>query len=496
MAESWLCRLDGVRGFTKRVVVKTLRPGHQNDEFHTMFADEAHIGACLDHPNIVKVLEFGNGPTGPFIAQEFVEGPNVAQIMTRQAQKDAPDLRLGVRLVSSIASALDHAFHVPDEQGRPRHVIHRDVSPSNILVSRLGVPKLIDFGVASFEGREARTQVGVLKGKLRYMAPEALLQGVVSHQGDVYSLGIVLYTLCSGESPWKTSEGDSPGLIRLPLRVKPHVDLELAAIMERCLQPDRKLRFATAKELQVALDQWLAHNGGPVEDAEVAARLQELFPEGSAGWKGDMDSSVLSSASLQVRPAPSEASRESAAAPARAPAAAPPWGWFAVLALALFVPSAGAFFAAMAAVWLALSAPAPEAPSLEVTQAPSTQATPAELQAREAEAARAAALVVLERVKVLEQLAELEPEAALVQAKKLAEEHQTPEFLAWVEALQRRVDGAKAPAPTPPAPKPAPAKPAKPAPAKPAPAKPAPADDVLDTRIRRPPSQPVPDGSQ
>ena len=295
MAETWLCRLAGPEGASssEHVVIKTMRPECSNPEFETMFADEARIGARLEHPNIPRILEFGQTPRGPFMVQEYVDGPSVVQILRRQSAIGVPNLRLGARIVADIAGALDAAWHSVDEHGHPLRVVHRDVSPSNVLVSRRGTPKLIDFGVAMFEDRETQTEAGVLKGKLRYMAPEVLLHGDISHQADLYSLGIVLYSLCYGEPPW----GSPPS--------RP-IDPALAAIVSRALHADRAQRFATGRELELALEGWLERNGGPMTEADVADRLVVLFPEGSSHWRPSRSHGGTSSTLglVRHRPAP------------------------------------------------------------------------------------------------------------------------------------------------------------------------------------------------
>jgi hypothetical protein len=331
MAESWLCRLDGTQGFTKHVVIKTLKADCRSQEFLTMFADEARIGSQLEHPNIPRVIELGQWVSSPFMVQEYVEGPSVFQILQQQSARGQFDLRFACRVVSDVARALHYAHNALDPQGRALAVVHRDVSPSNILVSRRGVTKLIDFGVAVFLDRETRTQAGVLKGKLRYMAPELLLHGEVSHQSDLYSLGVVLYSLCAGEPPWGSTSATASSFVTElkagalrgfppPSIKRSEIDPELDSIVMRCLEADRTGRFSTGKELEEALEGWLAKHGGPVPDAEVADRLATLYPHGPLDWRPD-DMTV---ASLRGEVLPR-------------PAAQAPWSWVAVAALALGV---------------------------------------------------------------------------------------------------------------------------------------------------------------
>jgi len=292
MAETWLCRLNGAKGFSKRVVVKTLKADCRDPEHHTMFSDEARIGARLDHPNIARVLELGEVLGAPFIVQEFVDGPSVFQLLRRQKLVREFDLRLGCRVVCDIARALHFAYHATDDDDRPLHVVHRDVSPSNLLVARRGTTKLIDFGVAVFDDRETRTQAGVLKGKLRYMAPEVLLRDEVTHLSDVYSLGIILYGLCVGEPAWGGTDEVTErlkGVIVRPSVRRPDIDPHLENIILQCLQLDPLQRYPNGNALAADLEEWLASHGGSVSDEYVAERLSALFPDGPRDWHTGFD---------------------------------------------------------------------------------------------------------------------------------------------------------------------------------------------------------------
>jgi hypothetical protein len=304
MAETWLCRLHGAKGFSKRVVLKTLKNDCRDAEYQTMFADEARVGARLDHPNIPRVLEFGEVLGVPYLVQEYVEGPSVYQILQRQKLRRHFDVRLGCRIVADIALALDHAYQATDEQGRPLYVIHRDVSPSNVLVSRKGLAKLIDFGVAMFEDRETRTQTGVLKGKLRYMAPEVLLRDSASHQSDLYSLGIILYGLVVGEPPWSGTDEVAdrlrghvePPSVRSSAGLSPALD----PIVLRCLAVDPASRWPSGRALAEELEAWLASTGGPMTDHQVAEQIADLFPEGPRDWLSGYDLTATSLPTRQV----------------------------------------------------------------------------------------------------------------------------------------------------------------------------------------------------
>jgi len=280
MADVWLCRMSGARGFSKQVVIKTIKPACRSEQYESMFVDEANIGSRLEHPNIPRVTEFAQTAEGDlYLVQEYVEGPSVQQIIAAQRALGRYDLRLAVKIGAEVASALDFAFRLRDERGRPLEVVHRDVSSSNILVSRRGLAKLIDFGVARFTDRETHTATGILKGKLSFMAPEIVSGSRPSHRSDLYSLGQVLYRLCVGRAP----EGlvGSADFV-LPSQLQPDIDPALEAILLACLQPNPENRVASGQVLAQRLERWMLAHGGPVTDAEAAARISSLFPASTA----------------------------------------------------------------------------------------------------------------------------------------------------------------------------------------------------------------------
>lgn len=292
MADVWLCRLVGVRGFTKQVVIKTIKPECRTPQYETMFVDEATIGGRLEHPNIPRVTELGQTASGVlFLVQEYVDGPSVQEILTAQKALRHHDLRLAARIVADVASALDFAFRLTDERGRALKVVHRDVSSTNILVSRRGPAKLIDFGVARFEDRESKTQTGIVKGKLRYLAPEIISGSDPGHRSDLYSLGQVLYRLCVGTRP-AGLVGSADWVV--PSDVNPEIDPALDAILLACLQVKPQERIPTGEMLAQRLERWILAHGGPVSGAEVSARLSALFPGGAEEWQASSGQPVPS----------------------------------------------------------------------------------------------------------------------------------------------------------------------------------------------------------
>lgn len=293
MAEIYLAEVRGAKGFSKRVVIKVLKAEHLDDPAQqSMFADEARLGSRLEHAHIPRILELGEHEGLPFMVQEFVDGPNLDVMLRRANKQDDIDVRVMVRVVIDVARALHYAHHVAHDDERSLGVIHRDVSMTNVLVSHTGVSKLIDFGVARFEDRETKTEANVLKGKMRYLAPETLRVGTVSHQSDLFALGVVLYTVVVGLAPWRNQADLAKrmaGKFMPPRMVKPEVSEGLEAIIVRCMSPDPAGRYATGAELADALTAWCLANGGWVSDKEVGTKLAKWFPEGSSGWLPDFD---------------------------------------------------------------------------------------------------------------------------------------------------------------------------------------------------------------
>lgn len=289
MAEVFLADLLGSKGFRRPVVLKVLREHHLDDEHQQdMFTDEAKVGSRIEHPHVPRTLELGDHEGRPFIVQEYVEGPSFQAVLKRARRTGGIDVRFGVRVVVDVAKALHHAYHLDDRDGQQLKVVHRDVSPSNILVSRRGITKLIDFGVARFEDREAHTDADVLKGKLRYLAPETMRGKGVSHRSDLYALGIVLYQATTGHAPWRRNSDITlrlRGEFTRPSKHGHDYPAALEAIVLRCMATDPDDRYTTGHELAEALEAWLvAEGGGAVTDARMAEWIEQLFPGGPDDW--------------------------------------------------------------------------------------------------------------------------------------------------------------------------------------------------------------------
>jgi serine/threonine protein kinase len=198
MAELFRARRSGVEGFQKIVAIKKILPHIAgNDEFITMFADEAKLAAQLNHPNIVHIFDLGKIESGGyFIAMEFVEGRDLRAILKSAREIGQPlPVPLSIYIACKIAAALDYAHRRRESDGRELKIVHRDVSPQNILISYEGDIKLCDFGIAKAASKASQTESGALKGKVRYMSPEQAWGKPIDRRSDLFSLGAVLFEM-------------------------------------------------------------------------------------------------------------------------------------------------------------------------------------------------------------------------------------------------------------------------------------------------------------
>ncbi|MBL8923053.1 MAG: protein kinase [Myxococcaceae bacterium] len=285
MAEVFKCRQRGLGGFEKVVVLKRILPHLVSEEsFVTMFLDEARIAANLSHPNIVQTFEITSDANGvPYIVMEYVDGPSLAQLLKRAREVNALDLRHVARLLEGACRGLHSSHHANDAQGRPLHLIHRDISPQNILVTLDGVAKVADFGVARAEGRITHTQSGVVKGKLRFTAPEMLADpdNTRDPRTDVFSLGVCLYLACTGQTPFngstdlKVMDAIRAGHYPPPSSLAPGLPAELERIIVWLLEHDPERRCPSALAAAEALRAWLSQTAGSTE-AELGPWVRSL----------------------------------------------------------------------------------------------------------------------------------------------------------------------------------------------------------------------------
>ena len=285
MAAVWAARMKGSRGFQKVVAIKTMLPDLSDDmDFEAMFYDEARLIARIRHPHIVEMIDLGDEDGMLYIVMEWVEGDTLFTLNRRAKNRGGIPLPLLLRIASDAAAGLHAAHELRDESGKPLGLVHRDVSPQNIMISEGGIVKIVDFGVAKAAGRMHETRVaGLMKGKVPYLSPEQLAGGKVDRRSDIFSLGIVLYAMVSGRHPFRAQQ-DSKTIENIstrapvPLReLAPDTHPELEAIIFRALEKEPDERWQTCAEIQRALDQLLGSMGTTVTDGDIAAFLQDTL---------------------------------------------------------------------------------------------------------------------------------------------------------------------------------------------------------------------------
>ncbi len=287
MAEIFLARASDAHGFTKEVVLKKILPVHEeNQALLGMFVDEARIAAKLNHPNIAQVYELGSERGNYFIVMEYVHGEDLRRICERglQTERFLP-LPYACKIIADVAGGLHYAHTRSDEDGRPLHIVHRDVSPQNLLLSFDGSVKIVDFGIAKAANKMTTTQTGQLKGKFAYMSPEQVAAQPIDHRSDIFSLGTVLFEitvvqrLFRGENDMKTIALVAKARVPSPAQLRPGYPKALEAILMRALARDPRQRFPTAQAMQAALEDFLATHHGGVSAATLADYVCRLFPE-------------------------------------------------------------------------------------------------------------------------------------------------------------------------------------------------------------------------
>ena len=284
MAEIFLGRETTSVGAARYLVIKRILPHvADDDQFVEMFLDEARLAIQLNHPSICHIYEFGELEESYFIAMEWVNGVPLGKLIRKARAIGGVRPELVARVIAQIAEALHYAHRAKDALGRPMEIVHRDVSPHNIMVGYDGQVKLLDFGIAKAATHSSKTEAGVVKGKFSYMAPEQCLGKPLDGRVDVFALGICLYECLTGhalyhkENEYETMRAvinDPPPSIR---DVDPDLPAELDAIVKRALAKDVADRYASAAQMQEALEHWLVESRKFVNAASVAVVMEELY---------------------------------------------------------------------------------------------------------------------------------------------------------------------------------------------------------------------------
>jgi eukaryotic-like serine/threonine-protein kinase len=293
MAELYLAVQTGMEGFSRVVALKRVLPNSaSNPAFVQMFLDEARLAARLDHPNIVRIYDFGQEQGTWFMAMEYLPGEDLRHVVgfaNAGGVLIAPELAASI--VERAAEALHFAHELTDAMGAPLGLVHRDVNPSNVLLTYTGHVKVVDFGIAKAASNVFQTEAGALKGKLGYLAPEQLASSPLDRRCDVFGLGIILWELLSGQYLFQrqnyaaTIAAAHEGIVPSLHALREDVDEELEAIANIALARDPAARFQTAAQMQEALEQYLRNRHSRPTERDLAQWMEALGGERRAQLK-------------------------------------------------------------------------------------------------------------------------------------------------------------------------------------------------------------------
>ncbi len=284
MAQVYKARMLGLEGFQKTVAIKRILPHlTSNEEFVKMFVDEAKLAAQLNHPNIIHIYDLGKIDRSYFIAMEHIEGRDLRVILDRCRSRSVPvPVPLALYISILLASALDYAHKKRDFDNRDLGLVHRDVSPQNVLISSVGDIKLCDFGIAKAASKASHTRAGALKGKLQYMSPEQAWGKDIDHRSDVFSLGLVTYEMLtaqkvfSGDSELSILEQVRNPKVASPSTVVPGIPAEVDRIVQKALNPERAGRYQSALDFQRDCEAVLKSHGWEPDTTALVGFIGEL----------------------------------------------------------------------------------------------------------------------------------------------------------------------------------------------------------------------------
>jgi len=288
MAEVFLAELSGAGGFKKQVAIKRILPQFaQEPRFVEMFLDEARLAALFHHPSLVQIYELGELDGTLCMVMEYVRGASLAELSRRAviAGQPVPSVPVAARIIQQAAEGLDYAHEFQDpETGAPLGLVHRDVSPQNILVAREGIAKVMDFGIAKAVGNLHHTNTGTLKGKLAYMSPEQLNGQPLDRRSDVWALGVVLYELVAGKRPFA---GESEASVFRKILIDPlppmeelraEVPARLRTLIKEAMERDPAKRTPSAGALARGIEDWMREDDVRVSSNDVAEWVKGLLP--------------------------------------------------------------------------------------------------------------------------------------------------------------------------------------------------------------------------
>ncbi|MDB4973391.1 MAG: Serine/threonine protein kinase PrkC, regulator of stationary phase [Myxococcaceae bacterium] len=301
MAEVFRGEALSVQGFKKQVAIKRVLPHlAQNKSFIRMFIDEARLGARLNHANIVTVFDIGAADNTYFIVMEFVDGANfkaVLEALKKQGRK--PSVKEILYIGMEICKGLSHAHGLTDEQGKLLNIVHRDISPPNILMTKGGEVKVTDFGLAKATTQLEKTDPGVVKGKFSYLSPEAALGQEVDARTDVFAVGILMWEalaqrrLFLGDSDYETVKKVQRAEVPSLRAINPEVDEELDALLQKTMAREREERFQSAQELGDAIADFLFRHRLKVTSYDIARMMQSVLATRAGEQKKKLETSIV-----------------------------------------------------------------------------------------------------------------------------------------------------------------------------------------------------------
>jgi serine/threonine protein kinase len=290
MAEVFRAESEGLQGFRKQVAIKRVLPNlSSKKKFISMFLDEARLSAQLSHSNCVQVFDIGVGDNAYFIVMEFVDGGNLKSIVDhiKKTGRDFP-VEAAVYISLEICKGLAYAHELTDSNGTPLHIVHRDMSPPNVLITKHGEIKIVDFGLAKANSQLEKSEPGIIKGKFSYLAPEAAMGQDVDARTDIFAIGIILWELLAGQrlflgdTDFQTVKKVQAAVVPSISQINKRVPKDLEAIMARALAREPSARYPTARELGYDLTRFLFKFGVPVSTFEIGKLVQGAMKERQA----------------------------------------------------------------------------------------------------------------------------------------------------------------------------------------------------------------------
>ncbi|HEU4403687.1 MAG TPA: serine/threonine-protein kinase [Polyangiaceae bacterium] len=300
MADVFLAVAPGPAGFNKLVVIKQLRPSLvEDEEFLTMFLDEARLAARLNHPNVIHTYEVGQDEALPYLAMEYLDGQPLHRVLQKTGRDKGLPLEAHLRILCDGLVGLHYAHELRDYDGTPLGVVHRDVTPQNIFITYEGAIKVVDFGIAKALNQTAETRTGVIKGKIAYMSPEQARSEDIDRRSDLFAMGVMLWEAATGRRLWK-GMSDVTVLQRLvsgaplpsPRSINPEVPEWLERICLKALAFARDDRYATAAEMHADLESFLDQAPVRVGSREVGRLISERFTKEREVMQATIDQQI------------------------------------------------------------------------------------------------------------------------------------------------------------------------------------------------------------